>query len=466
MRGSMVKAPRIQHSKQGRPPLTIDLDPGEVSRPIPAGSASPEPASSGAAEPAGAAPGAEEAVAPAAGATESGASSGKAGQTSSGATPPGGPGRPGNAGAKPGRGTAGQASQGTARLVGAGVVGGVAALILGGALQWAGILPAPAPQGADPAAVTALQGEVQALKSAVAALGTHASSADVAALKTALDQENSRAEVLSHALDGVKADVAALKSAPAPKAAADAQLQPLESRLAALEKTAKAASAGSPSAADLDAIGKRLAALEQDTRKSADAAGAATARIAALEQTVQTLSQKIAAEAGQPKIAVAIAASALKSAIDRGVPFDAELATYAAVAPPSPEIDQLRKLAAGGVPTGSELAAEVGDAADAMAAAGSPARRDGGIVRQLLASVRSLVKVRPVGDVAGTGVAATVARLEAAVKAGDLAGAVQEYDRLPAASQAAGAAFIGKVKARLEVEALVRKALAGTVKAG
>jgi len=58
----------------------------------------------------------------------------------------------------------------------------------------------------------------------------------------------------------------------------------------------------------------------------------------------------------------------------------------------------------------------------------------------------------------------TVARMEAALKAGDLARALVEYDTLPETAKAAGSGFAGKIKARLDVETLVDQAIAEAMK--
>ena len=82
-----------------------------------------------------------------------------------------------------------------------------------------------------------------------------------------------------------------------------------------------------------------------------------------------------------------------------------------------------------------------------------------------MASAESLVKVRPIGAVEGTGVPETVARLEAAVKQGDYAKALAEYGTLPDAAKAAGADLAEKLKARLDVEAQVDALIASAMKA-
>ena len=55
--------------------------------------------------------------------------------------------------------------------------------------------------------------------------------------------------------------------------------------------------------------------------------------------------------------------------------------------------------------------------------------------------------------------------MEVAIKAGDLAKAMAEFDTLPEAAKAAGAAFADKIKARLDGRKLVDQAIAGAMKA-
>ncbi|RWF97788.1 MAG: phage tail protein, partial [Mesorhizobium sp.] len=196
-----------------------------------------------------------------------------------------------------------------------------------------------------------------------------------------------------------------------------------------------------------------------------DAAKAADSRIAALEQSVQQLSGKVDAQASQPKIALAIAASALKAALDRGAPFATELDTFAAIAPDSPELGVLRGYAEKGVPTRATIASEAEAAANAMVEAATPVDQNAGFFQSLMSSAKSLVQVRPVGAVEGKGVPETVARIEVAVNQGDYAKALAEYDTLPDASKAAGADFASKLKARLEVEKQIEALIAGATKA-
>jgi hypothetical protein len=343
----------------------------------------------------------------------------------------------------------------------AGVVGGVIALLVAGGLQWAGIIPGLRDRGAGQK-IAAVENEIAALKQDVAAIKAEPSDSGVAPLKQGLDEADQKINQQATAIGQLR-DALAKTSAGAGEAAAS-QVKAIEERLSQVERTAKAGASGQ---AGLAALTEKLAGQAKTVEANGPALGGQTERIGKLEQSLAALSQKVASEAQRPKVALAIAASALKSAIDRGTPFVSELDTYASLAPQSPEIDALRKLAPAGVPTREEIVAEAGKAADAMAEADRPREKSGGgILSDLVESARSLVRVRPVGDVAGSGTGATVARIEADIKAGDFAKAVQQYQTLPENVQAAGSAFFARVQARLQAEDLVRKTLANALKAG
>lgn len=345
------------------------------------------------------------------------------------------------------------AKRGGVSAIAAGVIGGIIALAGGGALQFAGVLGAPGSgSGGDNAAVTALQGEIAALKREIAGLKTDGG--DVAGLSGSLDQ--------------VKADLAALKSAVerggagggAAVAALDAKIKEIETSIAGL-----ANGGGAASEAALTAINDKIIGVESQIKAATDAVAASDGRLATLEQSVASLTSRVDAQAAQPKVALAIATSALKQALERGGPFAAELETFAAIAPNAPEIAALRAHAEKGVATRADLQAEMPEAAKAMISAAQPVDENAGFFQRLLSSAESLVTVRPIGEVAGAGVPETLARMEVAVNAGDLAKAVTEYETLPDTAKAAGKEFADRLKARLEVEKLVDQAIAGAMKA-
>src|SRR5690606_8877326 len=126
---------------------------------------------------------------------------------------------------------------------------------------------------------------------------------------------------------------------------------------------------------------------------------------------------------------------------------------------------ELRPYAEKGIATRAEIVAETDAAAAAIIAAARPPSEDAGFFERLLSSAESLVSVRPIGAVEGPGVPETVARMEVALQAGDLAQALAEYDTLPETAKAAGSAFAGKVRARLAVEQLADQAVAAAMQA-
>lgn len=351
---------------------------------------------------------------------------------------------------------AAQPKRGGINGIAAGIVGGVIALAAAGGLQFAGLLGAPG-SGAGGVPLDGVNGEIAALKSEIAGLKDATANGDAAA----------RMDGLSSGLDQVKADVAALKSAVEQGGAGDAaglaalgdKVKQIETAVAALGE------AGNTAPADLGPLNEKLAGLDAAVKTAGETATAQEGRLSALERSVSQLSDHVEAQAGQPKIALAIAASALKAALDRGAPFAAELETFAAISPDAPEIATLRPHAEKGVPTRAEIAAEVAAAANAMVAAAAPVDENAGLLQKLLSSAESLVKVRPIGAVEGAGAPETVARMEVAVNQGDYAKALSEYDTLPEAVKAAGADFAGKLKARIEVEAQVDALIAGAMKA-
>ncbi|MHA6642511.1 COG4223 family protein [Mesorhizobium sp. A623] len=345
-----------------------------------------------------------------------------------------------------------QPRRGSMSAIVAGVVGGIIALVGAGGLQYAGLLGAP---GAG-ASLEGVNSDIAALKTQIAAISNSENGGDAMA----------RVKGLSDALDQVKTDVAALKASAGSQTGDTAGVTELRDKIAALETTVAAlGQAGTMASSDLKPLSDKITELDALVKSAGNAASEQQGRIGALEQSVTQLSAKVEAQASQPKIALAIAASALKAALDRGAPFAAELETFAAIAPDAPQLAALRAYAEKGVATRAEIAAGVDAAATTMVSAATPPDPNGGFFQSLMSSAESLVKVRPIGAVAGAGVPETVARMEAAVNQGDYAKALAEYDPLPDAVKAAGADFAAKIKARLDVEAQIDALIANAMKA-
>ena len=486
----MVKTPRTRHSRTGKDPVTIDLAPDEVSRveaagPKPETKAGPEkpasesgpqdrPAGESTGEAVKDAPKAEPAAGSAFGRQGAKAEPSEPGKEEAPkkkeeAAKAAGPAQPAAPAAQPRKG-----GGFVAGLV-AGLAGGVAALAIAAGLQFSGLLPgvtpAPAPHATDQVpdhgpAIAALESELAGLREEIAALSAAGNGGGDAALAARVEGIEERVSALASGLDAVRGEVADIAARPEGEApAAPVDLGPIEERIAAFEAALTGLREGMASAAALAAVEDGLAALRAEIAEGREGQSQAAARLDALEAEIATLSGRVDEQAEAPATAIIIAASSLKAAIDRGTPFTTELDTYAALVPDAPQLEELRALAAAGVPTRAQISAESDAAANAMIAASRPVDPEAGIVDRLMGSMMGLVQVRPIGMVEGEGVPEIAARLDAAVRAGDYERAIAEYETLPVEARAAGEAFIAKVRARHAADRLVDAALAAALKA-
>jgi hypothetical protein len=469
----MVQKPKTRRSKPTRKPVTLDLKATEIkSGQTPAGKvheAEPVALDAGgktAAETIEAA--AEKKAAPAAekkadmdraarGAVESGERAKE--QKSEKAAPP-------PKSAKPAAGPSGGGHGLT--WLGGGVIGGLVALLIAGGLQWAGVLPSmrAAPE-ADLAPlqsqIDALAGKVTALESAEPAVPANLA-ADLEAARsvtetvTTLEGEvGSLAERVTALSDAVSAggagEGAGLEAVSGRLGEIESQISDLASKLAGVESAGPAID---PAALD---------AIRAEAARANEAIAGLQAELSALGGRVATVEGEIESGAGS-RVAAAIAASALKSAADRGGGFMAELEAYAAVSPDADSVAALRDYAAAGVPTVAELVERFPGVANTIVAASRGVDEDAGIGERLMASARSLVQVRPVGEVEGEEPGAIAARMEVALSEGDLDRALAEWDKLPEAAKSVAAGYAADLKARRELDALITKVLTGAVKAG
>ncbi len=315
----------------------------------------------------------------------------------------------------------------TSALVAAGIVGGLVALACAGAMQYAGFLPGGAAQKDNTADVAAFAADIDGLKQSVASLAVAPKSDDalqgrVAALEAAAKNAPPPAPAGDTATAGA-----------ASNAATDQQIIELRGQVDAL-KAAIAQAQQSQTVASAD-IGKRL----EDAEK------------------------RLGAPSQEAAVARAIAAAGLKAAIDRGGPFRPELDTFAQISPDDPAVGDLKNFADTGIPSRADLIRRVPQvAADIVEATATP-QADESWTERLMSGAKSLVKVRPVGNVEGTSVEAIAARFEDKVKNGDLPGAVTEWNSLPEAARSTSAAFKQSLDARIRVEDLVGDALSKAI---
>jgi len=167
------------------------------------------------------------------------------------------------------------------------------------------------------------------------------------------------------------------------------------------------------------------------------------ARVARLEAQQAHASQAAAA---------ALAASVVVEASQGAAPFADELASFRALAPPSPELQSLERLARAGAPSRIALAASFPDyAARAASAARAPGDK-AGLGERILYALSRIVSLRRVGDVPGDGVDALLARADREVEDGDLDRALLTLDRLPPNAREAIAPWRGRAERRAEID--------------
>lgn len=319
--------------------------------------------------------------------------------------------------------TAPPARRGNAGPLAAGILGGLIALLGAGSLQYGGYLPALGPDRAgDTSALASLSNEVEALK-------------------------------------------ARLAETPA---ASTVDLQPIEARLAALEKGAGEAvgtTGGNPETigkleSDVSRLTTELSALRDAIARTTEAVSATESQ---LSERIAAAEQKLDEPRSDVEMARAVAASALKTAIDRGGPYLAELEAFASIAPDDRSIAGLREHAAIGVAARSDLVRDFQGTADAILDAVHQPDGDQGIFNRLMSSAASAIRVRPVGSIEGDTPEAVVARIENKLQNGDFKGAQIEWQTLPEAGQAAAADYKRKLDTRVTVEGLIGAVVSGAV---
>lgn len=313
--------------------------------------------------------------------------------------------------------------RGNAGPLAAGILGGLIALLGAGSLQYGGYLPALGPdRTGDTGALASLSNEVGALKTRLA-------------------------------------------EAPA---TSSVDLQPLETRIAALEKgtgDSGGATTGNPEAVsklegDVTRLSTELAALREAIARTTEAVSSTESQ---LTERIAAAEQKLDEPRSDVEMARAVAVSALKTAIDRGGPYLAELEAFASIAPDDPSVAGLREHAAIGVTSRSDLVRDFQQTADAILDAVHQPDGDQGIFNRLMSSAASAIRVRPVGSIEGDTPEAVVARIENKLQNGDFKGAQIEWQTLPEAGQAAAAEYKRKLDIRVTVEGLIGAAVSGAI---
>jgi len=225
------------------------------------------------------------------------------------------------------------------------------------------------------------------------------------------------------------------------------------SSAASAAASAQKAQASAPeSRADIDALNTRIAALEQSARSSQ-----------------AELARRLTADDAKGRFA--IAAIAMRDAVDSGMPFTAELAAVKSLSGDPASVAPLEPFAASGVPSSEVLGREL---AGLMPAIWKIARKDeeqqGTFLERLQANASKIVRIRPAGDVVGDDPASVSARIESRADRADIRGALAELAKLPADARVPSEGWIKKAQARNAAIAAARNvsqtALSALTKSG
>ena len=331
----------------------------------------------------------------------------------------------------------GNMSQGTPvpwHVFAAGFAGAAFMTIVLVAVWLAGLVPAreTAPAGVDASSVAALNERIGKIESSVAKLP--ASDANVAQRLAAADNAVKSVNAALAALNKRDDELAA--SAAEARARADGAEKAVVDLRNSLQDISKNASAA-PSAADVDVVQKRLAAMEQAIKNAPNDRAAR----------------------------LAVSAAALRDAVNSGAPFAAELDEVKTLGAGDQALAPLVPFAANGIPQAAPLAAQLRAVIPAMMKASAAQAPAGGFLERLEANAEKLVRIRPIDAPAGDDPSAVLARIEIESSRTDIDALLSDLGKLDVATRAPAQAWIARAQARQAAIAAARRLAADTAHA-
>jgi hypothetical protein len=332
----------------------------------------------------------------------------------------------------------------------AGIAAGAIAVVAIGAGLWfggyvpPGLLPAsPSAQPANNAAIAEISARLNKIEGAIATQQQQkpvpppqadpALASRLAAAEAATKSLNDSLAALTRRVDDVAAAAQnALAQAKSASTAADA---------------AKSAGQANVARSDLDAL---------------------AARITPLESAVKTLADDIkheTATADDRAARLTVAAEALRATVERGAPFQAELASAKSLGADPSVTAPLEPFAAAGVPAARALAHELASLIPALRQAAEPASSDSSFLSRLESNAQHLVRITPVDAPPGDDPASVVTRIDVDAAHADIAAALADIAKLPDAAKPLAAAWVEKAQARNAAIAASRKLAADALAA-
>jgi hypothetical protein len=332
------------------------------------------------------------------------------------------------------------------------VLGGIAVGAALVAIAWFGPFGSngPTPPGVDPRS-SAMDSKLVSSEESIATLDRR-----LAALEASVEQLTSAQKDLadtiastSRNLDHMNASLsAAANTAKAATAAAQtAQADAAEAR--SMSRSAVSADAGKT--VDLKPLQDRIVQIEAVLAQP-KLEGKSTADPAVPPDTNSSLDHAAA---------LAVIAQTLIQAIDHGEPFPRQVAALETLGADANQLAMLRPLSDSGVPTAQSLRVKFADLVKNIGpVAGAP--ESGSFFSKIWQETTHLVRVRPVGG-AESEVGALAARVEAALAGGDAAGALAEWEKLPAPVKNISQKWAAELQSRADAVAAASAVLASAI---
>jgi hypothetical protein len=208
-------------------------------------------------------------------------------------------------------------------------------------------------------------------------------------------------------------------------------------------------------------------AMSQNTAQRGDIE-ALTNRVVTLENTVKTLTAaatEAAPETDDRPARLSVAAEALRATVERGAPYQAELAAVQALGVDRAATAPLQPFASQGVPSVSALARELTALTAALEGAAEPAATDATFLDRLKANAQKLVRITPAGPPPGNDPADVIARINFDAVHGDIDAALADIKQLPDPKKALAGDWIKKVQSRDAAVAASRRIAADALAA-
>jgi hypothetical protein len=198
-----------------------------------------------------------------------------------------------------------------------------------------------------------------------------------------------------------------------------------------------------------------------------------TNRIAALESAVKSLAvdvaQRTSSSNSDDRVTRAtVAAEALRAAVERGAPYQAELAAVQSLGADQNATVPLASFAADGVPSVDALGRELAALTPALRRASETEPNNGSLLGRLEAHAQKLVRITPLDAStapAGDGPSSVIAGINAAAARGDIAAALADIARLPDAARSLAEVWVKKAEAREAAVAASRRIAADALAA-